>query len=96
MQQQNFEQVADGFGVADDVVTNGLVAVALAGGQGDFKNSQLAAGVRRIAGTDNAQRPCVGQQAQQQRALVGFTQAGVAGLELRRGQQFGNHFFMLV
>jgi hypothetical protein len=45
LQQQHFEQVAHGFGVADDVVANGLVAKALAHHAGGFKNGQLALGV---------------------------------------------------
>ena len=96
LQQQHFEQIAHRFGVADDVVANGLVAKPLTHHPGGFKNGQLALGVGRILGAHHAQRARVVQQLDQQRALGGLLQARVVRLDARLGQQFGHHLFVLV
>ena len=96
MQQQHFEQIADGFGVADDVVANGFLAKALARRQGSLKNSQLTAGVVGVTGTHHAQRSCIIEQLEKQFAFGQFVQSRIGSLDACNGQQFSDDFFVLV
>ncbi len=66
LQQQHFQQVAHGFGVADDVVTYRLLAKACTGHKGGFKNGQLTGCMCGIAGADHAQWPGVIEKPDQQ------------------------------
>ena len=59
LKQQDFQQVTDCFGVADDVVTNGLSSIGSPSQASFFKNRQLRLSMVRVVGTWNAQGPCV-------------------------------------
>ena len=96
LQQHHFEQVADGLGVADDVVTDGLRAELVAHPPGHFKNGKLVAAVLRINGPHDAQGPGVGQQFHQQNALVVLGQLAVTSLDPSGREQFRNDQFVLV
>jgi hypothetical protein len=96
LQEQHFQQVAHGFGVADDVVANRLVAKARTHFAGFCEDGQFGSGVGRVLGTVHTQGPRIIQQAQQQGALGRLVQALVARLDAGRGQQLGHHFLVLV
>ena len=96
LQQQDFKQITDGFGVADDVVANRFPAKPCARRARRFKYGQLASGMRRVAGADHAQRPRIVKQLQQQFTFGGLVQGGVLWFNPRHRQQLGHHLFMLV
>jgi hypothetical protein len=96
LQQQNFQQVTHAFGVADDVVANGLPAKAGQHALRGVKNGQLGHGVRAVVGTGHAQGAGVVQQAQQQGLFGVFVELGVIFFHACSGQQFGHHGFVLV
>ena len=96
LQQQHFKQVAHGFGMADDVVAYGLLAVTRQHVARALENRQLRLGQAGIHMVQHAQRPGVVQQALQHRAFGRLTEFRVAGLDAGDGQQFGHHFFMFV
>ena len=96
MQQQHFEQVAHGLGVADDVVANRFGAKALAHDFGGFENRDFTARFVGIGGAEHAQRSRLAQQLQEQAALGHLVEPGIVGFESRHGQQFGHHRFVLI
>ena len=96
LQQQHFEQVADGFGVADDVVADRLGAVAGTHAQRSLEDRQFLLRMFRVAGADHAQRARVVQQLHQQLLLGGLVQAGVVRSDAGGGQQLGDDFLVLV
>ena len=96
MQQQNFQQIADCLGVADDVVANSIRAKTLAHDPGGGEDGQLTICVGRVADTVHLQRAGIAQQAHQQAALGGFVQARIIGLDTGCGQKFGYHLFVFV
>ena len=63
LQQQNFQQIAHAFGVADDVVADGLCAKAFAHDPRHRKNRLFGLGMRRIGCALHLQRTRVLQQA---------------------------------
>ena len=76
LQQQHFEQVAHGFGVADDVVAHRLAAKALAHDFGGLEDRQFAlAWLAEYAAARATRRPRASfEQPQQQLALRHFVE----------------------
>ncbi len=96
LQEQNLQQVADGFGVRNDAVAQGLWAIAAAGLGSGLEDGQLTlsqVGVDRLV---NTQRASLIEQAPQQGLFGIFVQARVIWLDLGLGQQLGDHELMLV
>jgi hypothetical protein len=96
LQQQHFEQVAHGFGVADDVVADRLLAKGVQHALGGFKDGQLRHGVFAVVGTGHTQWAGVVQQTQQQGLLGVLVELAVVFFHAGGGEQFGHHFFVLV
>ena len=96
LQQQHFEQVAHGPGVADDVVPDRLRAVLLPHAPGGLEDREFALRMDAIRRTHHAQRTGVGQQLEQQLPARWFFEFAVARFDAGCGQQFGNDFLMRV
>ncbi len=77
LQQQNFKEVADCFGVADDVMADRLVAVEPAHLPRAFHDRQFARGAVAVCRARQAHRPRIVEQLQQQLLLFGFRERGV-------------------
>jgi len=95
LQQQHLQQVADGFGVADDVVLQGLRAVASTGLGGGLENGQFLEGQLAVGGAGHAQGARLAQQAQQHGLAAVFVQRGVV-FQASMLQQLGHHQLVLV
>ena len=96
MQQQHFEQVAHGLGVADDVVADALFAKALQHDLCHGKDGQFAFGVGAVLHAMHPQGACIVEQPQQQGAFSGLVQAAVIRCNAGRRQQLGHYCFVFV
>ena len=96
MQQQDFEEVAHRFGVADDVMADRLRPEPLAHATRAVEHRQFAGCPVRVARERQAQRTAFAQQAHQQRLLFGLLQRRIVALDPRLGEQVRQGFLVPV
>ena len=96
LKQQNFKQIAHGFGMADDVVANAGRAKPRHDLPGGFENCQFALGQRAVSVPEYPQGARIIQKAQQNGAFFFFSECFVAFFDARYSEQLSDDFFMFV